>query len=210
MNKLSLGVLSGVFAAVMLVTPAFAWSFTVKGNGQCQEDGSYKITWNINNKTESDDLVITKVVASSTAAVTPTPTLVKAYKDQNFTQVVDGTKAANFSLNITGHWKHDTAAHTYGDTVHLYQPCTQPVVPPVTPPVVPPVTPPAGGMGGGTTETTPVVTTPVETPQVVVPTGAVNAGKGGAPKVLSLASVAGLTGSVAALGFGVRGLKKQS
>jgi hypothetical protein len=214
MNKLSLGMISGVFAAVMLITPAFAWSFMVSGNGQCQQDGSFKITWTIDNHLENQPLKITKTEASSAEKITPTlPGAIGAKQTQSYTQIVDGTKAATYTLKITGHWNGDTADHYSTGTVHLYKPCTQPpVTPPVTPPVVPPVTPPAGGMGGGTTETpTPAVETPVvTTPQVVTPVGAVSAGNGGAPKVISLASIAGLIGSVSALGFGIRGLKKQA
>jgi hypothetical protein len=210
MNKLSLGVLSGVFAAVVMATPAFAWSFNVYGTGQCQQDGSYEITWTIDNHGESEPLHITSTQASSPAKFTPSlPGAIGAKQTKSYVQVVDGTKAGVFTLKVTGHWNSDRRDRTNTATVNLYQACNQPQ----QPPVMPPVTPPVGGMGGGTpveTPATPAVTSTVSTPQVVTPVGAVNAGNGGAPKTLSLASIAGLIGSVSALGFGIRGLKKQA
>jgi hypothetical protein len=185
----------------------------VYGTGQCQQDGSYEITWTIDNHGESEPLHITSTQASSPAKFTPSlPGAIGAKQTKSYVQVVDGTKAGVFTLKVTGHWNSDRRDRTNTATVNLYQACDQPQQPPVTPPVVPPVTPPAGGMGGGITETpiTPAVTTTVSTPQVVTPVGAVNAGNGGAPKTLSLASIAGLIGSVSALGFGIRGLKKQA
>jgi hypothetical protein len=206
MNKLSVGVLSGLFAAVVLVTPVFAWSFMVSGNGQCQPDGSFLITWTVDNHTEHEALYIT---ASSDNTVVPVPSQVAGDSSKTYTQTADGTKPGSFNLSVTGHWNGDKNAHTYRNPhpIKLKKACDQPVVPPV----VPPVTPPAGGMGGTTPvdSPAPVVAAVTPTPQVVAPVGAVSAGGGGAPKTLSLASIVGLIGSVSAMGFGIRGLKKQ-
>jgi hypothetical protein len=213
MKKLSLGLLSGVFAAVLLATPAFAWHFALKGTGLCQPDGSYKISWEINNQQWDKPLKITQ---SSNIAVVPVNTVIPKYGVQNFDQTADGTQKANYSLKLTGYWDlgHNKKEFwTATAKADLCQACDQPQQPPVdnptdNPPADNPVTPPAaGGLGGGTPDT--VATSAA--PQVVAPVGAVNAGQGGAPKkVVSTASIVGLIGSASAVGFGLRGLKKRA
>lgn len=220
-SKFSLGVASGVLAAVILVTPAFAWTFGVTGSGKCQQDGSFLISWKVSNP-ENEPLIVTS--SSNPSLIPVNSQTVKSQIPVNgkgsgtvYTQSVDGTKPGNFSLALSGHWKSDKKDRSSSYTVKLYRACDQPVVPPVEPPVeppvTPPVTPPTGGMGGGTTTpdpVTPTVAADPATPQVVAPVGAVSAGNGGAPKTLSLGSIAGLIVSLAVIAFGVRGFKKQS
>lgn len=200
-SKLSIGILSGIFAVFMLATPAFAWHFSLSGKGNCQTDGSYQIVWTVDNRQWNKPLVIT----SSNNPAVPVDTTIAKHQLATFSQSADGTKPAKYSLALSGRWGNEKwSAKADAD---LCKACDQPQQPPVDNP--PADNPPTGGMGGGTVET-PAAAPATPAAQVVVPAGAVNAGNGGAPKAVSVASVAGLTGSVAALGFGLRGLKKRA
>lgn len=208
-SKLSLGVISGVCAVLLMATPAFAWHFNLSGKGNCQADGSYKIIWTVDNRQWNKPLVIT---ASNNSAV-PVGTTIPKRTLATFTQAASGLKAAKYNLSLTGRWGNEKWS-AKADT-DLCKACDQPQTPPSNPgtPDTPtiPDTPPAGGMGGGVTDTPVAVPTATTTAsQVIVPAGAVNAGKGGVPKSLSIASIAGLLGSVTALGFGLHGLKKRA
>lgn len=203
-SKLSLGIISGVFAVFLMATPAFAWHFSLSGKGNCQTDGSYQIVWTVDNSQWNKTLVIT----SSDNPAVPVGTQIPKHQSATFTQTADGTKPAKYNMSLSGRWGNEKwSAKADAD---LCKACVQPQTPPNNPgnPGAP-VTPPAGGMGSGTVESVAPAPT-ATTPQVIVPAGAVNAGNGGAPKAVSVASIVGLIGSVSALGFGVRGLKKNS
>lgn len=160
---------------------ALAWTFDVSGQGACQPDGSYTITWNIQNP-ESQDLTVTK----SNRAAVPVGSIVPKKKNNvpgsvNFTETnVDGTKAGSHSLTIKVEWKNDTKQDEKTATVELDEPCAQPVTP---------------GRGAG--DTTPQVQSQTTTR---VPTGAVNAGSG--VSGLSAQGLIGLLTSLAILGLG--------
>lgn len=171
---------------------SFAWTYSLQGAGNCQPDGSFKITWTVTNP-ENEALQITN---SSNQSVVPIGTQVApSPPSTTYTQTADGTKAGSFNLTLTGHFASDTTDRTMSDTVALVGPCAQPVTP---------VTPPTGGHGSGTP------TVPVEKASAKVPAGPVNAGGGGAATEPSLGALVGFTGSLAGVGLGIRRLNKQS
>lgn len=137
MKKLTLVLASVLFlvGVVVLGGRASAWGYSMSGKGECQPDGSFKITWTVENP-ESEDLNIT---ASSNAAVVAVGEQIPANDSEDFTQSADGTPAT-FSLELEGNFPSDQTKRTRSATVTLVNPCDQPP-PPVVPPVVPPVTP---------------------------------------------------------------------
>lgn len=119
--------LISAFALLALpASTAFAWTFGLTGSGVCEQNGSYKITWTIDNTTENEALRIT---TSSNTAVVPVGTEVAADSKEDFTQTVSGSTPATFNLTLQGDWPSDTTDRTRSATVTLTQPC--------------------GGMGGG-------------------------------------------------------------
>lgn len=126
-----------IVAVFLTVGRASAWTFSLAGSGECQPDGSYKITWVVDNSTESDALDIT----ASNRAVVPVGTSVPANSTEDFDESADGTQAGSFTLTLKGNWDGDKTERERTATVTLDEPCDQPA--PVEPtPVAPPVTPP--------------------------------------------------------------------
>jgi len=209
---------------------AFAWTYALTGSGECQDNGSFKITWTVNNS-ESEALHIT---ASSNTSVVPVDTEVAAGSSQSFYQTVSGTEAGSFDLSLTGNFASDQTLRVREANVKLDTPCTQPGgqgggcdtnsdSEDCTPPtkdcdndydnspasecggmgggtVTPPTTPTIGGQGGGNVTTAASVTT--------TPTGGVNAG--GGKKSINTSSIAGLIASIGSLGVGLGLIRKNS
>jgi hypothetical protein len=174
---------------------ASAWSYDLTGSGVCQPDGSFKITWNVDNSSEPDALNIT---ASNKPSVVPVGSTVAAHQTKTFNENADGTQAESHTLTLKGNWAGDATERERTATVTLDKACTQPQ---------PPTPPPTGGRGAGPVET-PVATPPAPTPQVVVPKGSVNAGNGISETLT--APLVGLGASFVALGEGVRRLVKRT
>lgn len=206
MKKVLLSAGAGLIMAAVPVSQAFAWHYQLTGEGTCQENGSFKITWTVDNSSENQPL---DIVWSSNTAVIPAGTVVSANSSQDFYQTVSGTTASNYSLTIKGNWAGDQTKQEHYATVTMEAACEQP-----QPPVTPPVTPPSGGRGGGMPTPTPITTpaAPVAQPtaQVVAPKGAVNAGQDSKTTSFNAASALGLAGSLPILGLGVRRLAKRS
>jgi hypothetical protein len=199
MKKIAATFLAVLAAVTFSAGTAFAWTYTLTGSGTCQPDGSYKITWNINNPENE----ILTVQSSSNTTVVPVGSTVPVNSNKDFVQTADGKLPGSFTLTTGVNWPSDTSIHSQTATVTLAAACTQP-----TPPPAAPVTPPqTGGKGGDETVAT-VAKAKVTKPQVVVPVGAVNAGYGGATQQ-SPAAIAGLLTSLVALGFGLRMFVKQ-
>lgn len=189
MKKVLFTLMTGLVFVGLPAGVANAWTFSMKGQGVCQQDGSYKITWTVNNSTESQPLRITKSSNTSVVAVGDT---VPAKQKKDFIQNASGTQAATFKLALEGDWESDTNDRKREATVILDKACMQPI-----PPETPPVTPPTGGQGGGV----------VQSAQVVAPVGAVNAGLGKdvSPDVIA---IAGLGASLGAVAFGLHQVRK--
>ncbi len=182
-SKILTSLITTLAVVGMTTGTAFAWTYGLSGAGACQPDGSFLISWTVNNTTETDPLVIT---ASNNTSVIAVGEQIPTGQTEDFEQTADGTIPGNFNLTISGNWAGEPAAQERSATVLLDVPCEQP-----PPPVVPPVTPPTGGRGGGE----------VAPPQVKAPTSGVSAGSGAA---ISVEGLLGLFGSVAVLGLGVR------
>lgn|GEM_PF-5295574 len=193
MKKLLLSTAASAAIVLVPASQAFAWTYGLKGSGACQSNGSFKITWVVDNTTENESLNIT---SSSATSVVPVGTKVAAHKTASYAQSVNGAKVDSFTLTLKGNFPSDKTIRTRSATVSLQQACAQPAPNPTPSPT------PQPGRGSG-----PVVT-PVATPvtQVVAPVGAVNAGEGSNSG--SVAALSGLTGSVFAAGFGVFKLRK--
>lgn len=173
-----------------------AWTYGLTGQGVCEPDGSFKITWKIDNSTENETLTVRQ---SSNAAIVPVGSTVGAGDQKNFHQTVDGTAPGTYTLTLKANWPSDMDEQTQSATVRLADPCDQP-----TPPQQPPAT---GGQGGGA-PVTPVSTpsvTPAAQPQVVAPAGAVNAGSNGVDRV-NTGALAGLLVSISVLAICARRL----
>lgn len=209
-NKI-LGLMMACVLAVGLVPgTAFAWTYGLSGSGVCQPNGSYLISWVVDNTTEPEEL---KITSSSNTSVVDVGETIPAKQKETFTQTVPGTASGTFTLTLKGNWHSDSQERTREGTVTLTEACTQPTPPPVTPP--------EGGRGGEEpTVTKPVVIaaattntptlSPAKTPQVQAPVGGVGAGTGagnsGNGSLIGLASSL----SLAALGLGLRRLSKNS
>jgi hypothetical protein len=185
MKKAVFTVVSGVAIAATISSTAFAWAFTLKGNGACQQNGTFQIVWTITNP-ENEAF---KVKSSSDASVVAVGTSVPKYGNKTFTQTVDGTKTGKYSLTVSGNWPSDQRVRQLTASVKQDTACKQPD---------------QGGRGGETP--TPAPTPAVEAASVapaVVPVGAVDAGQGGASKSLNLVAVSTLVASIAAVTVGV-------
>lgn len=209
-------------ALALLIIPgsAFAWTYGLSGNGACQPDGSYKITWTVDNTAENEALHIT---ASSDTSVVPAGTDVAAHQTQAFYQTASGTAAANFNLSVTGNFPSDQTPRVRNASVSLSAPCSQPQKDCDNDYDNSPASEcQTGGMGGGptggTTTTTPsggkgqgqVLAATTTAPQVaVVPTGSVNGGEGAAGKTSNPVALLGLTASVIGVGSGLGILKQR-
>jgi hypothetical protein len=206
---------SGLLLLGLYTGSAAAWTYSLSGSGECQPDGSFKITWTVDNSTEDEELNIT---SSSNTSVVPVGTKVPANDSSDFIQNAPGTSPAVFTLTLKGHWTTDTNDQERTATVALEGPCAQPTPPPMppsppptpptpppTPPqqVTPPPTPPpqsTGGRGAGV-----VLSATTTAPQVQqTPVGAINGGL--AKHSVNNGALAGLIAStiVAALGLGLQ------
>ena len=202
MKKVLLTTVVGTAMAMVPTLSANAWTYGITGNGMCQQDGSYKINWVVDNHTEPEDLIIK---SSNNTSVVQVGTHITAGKTATYIQNADGTKADNFTLTLKGNWPSDSTKRTRTATVHLAAACTHPT--PQTPPTTP--TPPVGGSGGGQVlGAQTVVKQPAA--QVVAPKGAVNAGDGNTNTSFNAFALFGFVGSLAAAGFGIRRFVKQS
>lgn len=170
---------------------AYAWTYSLTGSGTCQKDGSFSITWNVDNSRESQDMNITY---SSNPTVVAVSTKIPAKKSSNFTQTVNGTKAGSYSLTLKSNWPSDQNQQIHSATVSLAHACDQPATRAIE-----------SGSTSVTTTTAPAPA-PVTAAQVVAPKGAVNAGS--VDNDNKLASVLGLSGSAAIFGLGLRRLIK--
>jgi hypothetical protein len=206
MKKLLLSAAASATIVILPAAQAYAWTYALSGSGVCQPNGSYKITWVVDNSHENQDM---KVTYSSNPSVIAVGAKVPAYKTVSFAQVADGTKAATFNLTLKGNWPSDQTQQSHTASVNLYKACAQPT-PPATPPVTPPTPPIEGGRGAGKVTASPVATpvasSSTPTAQVVAPVGSVNAGEN--PKSISYVSLAGLVTSIGATGFGALKLRK--
>lgn len=168
-KSLTVSVLTGLAMLTLSSGVASAWYYKISGNGICQPDGSYKITWKVDNTSEPTAL---EIKSSNNPAVVPVGTNVPAGSFTQFTQIADGTKPGNFTLTLRGDWQGDRSNQLQSATVSLKQACEQPTTPTPTPQ-------PQGGQGGA-----------VLGQQVTVtPAGAVNAGEGKSAPVTALAGV---------------------
>lgn len=184
MKKIISIAVTGIALAITTST-AFAWTYSLSGKGACQSDGSYQITWTVDNSVENEAF---HIKSSSNTSAVPLGD-VPAHQAKNYKQTVDGSKTGSYSLSLTGNFNSDQTLRTRSATVNLDKPCDQP-----------------GGKGGGTTTTTtpttPAVTETAAAP-AVVPVGAVNAGDGGASSNLNLAAAIAMVASIAAIAIGV-------
>lgn len=180
----ALSILLGLAILGLSTGTASAWYYRITGSGACQPDGSYKITWKVDNTSEPTTL---EIHSSSNTAVVPVGTRVPARKFSNFTQNADGTKPGTFTLTLRGDWHEDRNNQRQSATVRLSEACEQPVAPEEP------------GRGGE-----------VLSEQVTVtPVGAVNAGEG--KVTANVAAVAGVVASATMLVYGiVRSLKARA
>lgn len=189
MKKYLIGAVSAVTVLSLSTGSAFAWEYDLTGSGKCQPDGSFLITWVVDNSKENETLTVRK---SSNPSVVPVGSEVSAHAEKSYNQSVAGDKTGDYTLELKANWPSDTALQTMSDTVTLGEPCDQPA--PVS----------STGGRGGVQETTPTaVAAAAPAPQVEqVPVGAVDAGEGS--QTFSQAALLGLTGSMAAAIAGVR------
>lgn len=180
-------VISGIAMFGMLSGTASAWYYTMSGSGVCQPDGSYKITWTVNNTSEPTQLEVRK---SSNVDVVKVGETIPARQSENFYQTVDGTKPGAFKLELTADWKEDRSNMKRSATVTLNEACQQPEEPET------PQTPETPTNGGGQ----------VLGQVTVVPQGAVNAGEGQGTNYLMAAT--GLVLSIGAIVYGLVRLVK--
>jgi len=186
--------LAAILAVVGInVSTVFAWTYSLQGKGECQTDGSFKITWTVTNP-EAEALQIT---SSSNPTVVPVGTQIQPGSpppsSENFIQTADGTKPGSFNLSLTGHFKSDETNRTMAAKVDLTDPCTQP-----TPPTT-------GGQGASTPAVLGTTTTAVS-----APVGAVSAGGGGAVAQLKLANLIGIGASLVVVVVGLYLLRTRS
>lgn len=128
-KKIASIVASALMMTGLIGASALAWTYNVTGSGSCQPDGTFKITWTVDNSAESEALNIT---ASSNTSLIPVGTQIAGHTTKDYTQSVSGSQAASFSLSLTGNFASDQTQRTESATVQLAEPCSQ-----------------GGGQGGG-------------------------------------------------------------
>lgn len=175
---------------------AYAWTFNFKGRGVCQADGTFKITWTVDNRTEAEPMTVTD---SNIPAGIPVGSVIPAKGQKGFVQVVDGKTTKTITGTIKGNWPSDQNKVQKTSKVKLSTPCPQPPV------QQPPVTPPTDGGRGAGAPVEPVAA-PVAAPQVVIPQGSVNAGVGIDSQT---GAYVGLGASMLVFAEGIRRLTKQ-
>lgn len=122
MKKYILGLASVLVIVGLLASQVSAWTFGMAGRGECQPDGSFLITYTVNNP-EKEKLRITD---SSDTAVVPVGTKVDKESSADFPQSVDGSVAGSFTLTLKGNFKSDEKIRVRQATVDLKEPCEQP------------------------------------------------------------------------------------
>lgn len=187
MNKILLSFASTLVVLGLTTGQALAWSFSMNGTGKCVPDGSYQITWNVNNP-ENEPLTVQK---SSDPSVVPVNTQVAAKDTKSFTQTVDGTKPGEYRLKLNVNWPSDQALKEQMANVKLDEACAQPSTPPVT---------------TRSTQVEPkVLSSAASAPQVAqVPVGSVNAGEGS--KTVMYTALFGLIASIITVLVGMKRL----
>jgi len=130
---LSMG--AGLTMMAMVAGTALAHNFALSNVTACQPDGSLKITWTVDNKTDSTkDLTITEsseyMVFNDNskvqlAAAVPAGTKIPAGQEPTYVQTVDGTKAAKITLKITGSYSGEQPQQ-HQSTATLEEACQQP------------------------------------------------------------------------------------
>jgi hypothetical protein len=187
MKKIVSVLATSVAIAAIVPATAFAWTYSLQGNGACQPDGSFQVTWTITNP-ESQTLTVRQSSAPTVVSVGAT---VSAKSSKAFNQTFDGTKTGNHSLTVSVNWPGDLKLRQLTKSVDQKVVCTQP----------------QGGQGGGTPQTPETPATPaVESASVapaIVPVGAVDAGEGSASQNINLAAVSALVVSALAVTIGV-------
>jgi hypothetical protein len=186
-NSLIVSVIVGISVLGLSSNVAGAWYYRLSGSGTCQPDGSYKITWKVDNTSEPSAL---DVYESSYPSVVPTGQgVVAKHSAKSFTQIVDGTTPATYTLTLKADWQGDRSRQVKSATVKLNQPCEQPIVPEV--PEEPQDVQDGEVLGEQVT---------------VIPVGAVNAGEGKSTAHAGI--VAGVISGILVLAYGVaRSLK---
>ncbi len=193
-KSIILSVIATISIVGMQTGVAGAWYYNMSGSGACQADGSYKITWKVNNTSEPTQLEVKK---SSNTSIVNVGETIPARQIENFYQVVNGTKPGTYTLELTADWKEDRNNMKRSATVKLDKACEQPKPEEPEVPVVPetPVTPevPSGGGGGQ-----------VLSQVTVVPKGPVNAGEGSSVADSFAALFSILTAATVAVYSGLR------
>jgi hypothetical protein len=163
-NKILLTVAVLLSTLALSVPTAYAWSYSFSGSGKCQPDGTFLITWIVDNSKNKQEL---NVYGTTSDAAVPQGADIPAHKSKTYTETVAGTVASTTKVVITGDWQADPHGHNETASVTLAKACAQPtpVTPPASTPVPPvppvPVVPPAP---------TPTQPTPVpETPGLLPP-----------------------------------------
>lgn len=113
-----------LIAALLPVQSVSAWHYQMSGSGACQSDGSYKITWKVDNTSEPTQL---EVKQSSNTDVVKVGETIPARSTEDFYQTVDGDKPGTFKLELTADWKEDRNNMKRSATVQMKQACEQPV-----------------------------------------------------------------------------------
>jgi hypothetical protein len=122
-KKILISTVAGLAMVALGAGTALAHDFAISKTAECQPDGSYKISWTIDNTTESSkDLTIT---ASSDESVVPVNTVIPADHNQTFVQIADGTQPGSFTLKITGVYS-DEEPQMHQRTATLRYACKQP------------------------------------------------------------------------------------
>jgi hypothetical protein len=124
MKKLLLSIVAGLALVAIPVSVARAWpiSWETSGEGQCQSDGSFQITWKIKN--QNDDKTLT--VQESNRAAVPVGSTVSADQTGVFTESVDGTHSGTYKLTIKASWPSDQGLAEKDASVQLEKACKQP------------------------------------------------------------------------------------
>lgn len=55
-----IAIASGMLVAGLVMPNIYAWKFSLSSKGECQPDGSYLITWKLDNSSEPETLSVVK------------------------------------------------------------------------------------------------------------------------------------------------------
>jgi len=156
-----LGTLSYIFGAALLIAslitnvlpPVTAWahSATITASAECQIDGTYIITWKIQNSQSSTQPMTITAINRSISGIgvgTDVATSVTG------TESVPGTTNTTLTLRITGKWAYDGYTGSFQGSIKPAGNCNLPTPTPTN--TVPPTHTP--------TNTVPATNTPTDTP----------------------------------------------